>query len=127
MQQAGAVEDRRDGASRRPFGAIVRVHFSLLAIQGFESLNVPFPEVVTIDNGVGQNARTAHDGPPRHLAGDLFHQFALHPTKSRISHVGEARVIVAFTRLGRVEPAHGSNRDAAPGRYARALRSNASR
>src|SRR5450755_386895 len=42
------------------------------------------PEVVTVNDGVGHNARTAHDGPSRYLAGDFLDQFALHPDNVRI-------------------------------------------
>ena len=37
------------------------------------------PHIEAIHNGVWQDARTAHYGPSRNLAGDLFDQFALHP------------------------------------------------
>src|ERR1043166_7496742 len=40
-------------------------------------------EIVAVHNSVRHNARSAHHGSSRNLAGDLFNQFASHPVDVR--------------------------------------------
>lgn len=41
-------------------------------------------EIVAVHDGVGHNARAAHDGPPRYLAGNLLDRLTSQPIDIRI-------------------------------------------